>query len=45
MKYRNIKTGAVVVSASEICGANWVEEKEKKTTKKAVKKNATVRKN
>ena len=26
MKYRNIKTGAVIETSSQISGENWVEE-------------------
>lgn len=38
MKYKNLKTGAVIVTASVCSGGDWVEVKEtkpKKTAKKA----------
>lgn len=44
MKYRNIKTGAVIETSSQISGENWVEETDLEETDPEDKKQETVKK-
>ena len=44
MKYRNIKTGAVIETSSQISGENWVEETDPEDKKQETVKKKTGRK-
>ena len=39
MRYKNIKTGAIIDSSSKIVGKNWVEYTEKETVKEVTEEN------
>jgi len=39
LRYKNIKTGAIIDSSSKIVGKNWVEYTEKETVKEVTEEN------